>query len=190
MLGGTADGPQFSSTWKVTTGTFTSGNTLNKLRFYANDLPDSLASGTYYTYYDFCLVCKGTFTFPFVSGNVALNAPTRDVEIPIPGRIGGVTQRLGSPLATLTISGDMDTGTGWNDDDTVKGGRFLDTVHNTDEPWQWVTSDLANMKVTTSLPKLSQEADSKVQRRYELKLKEYRLSDAVNESYLERFGLV
>lgn len=199
ILGGSE--PQFSTTWKVVSGDITSDKTIDKIQLWADDWPNSIDSGTYYVYFEFVLLHKGTFTFPFVH-TLKIDPELNDVELGIPGRDGDITQDLGSKLTPIYINGEMDVR---NEDVTppqnpwkitprgtygAYGEIFYSILHEaSSDPWQWLTSELANFKVRLIKFPLSMERDSKVQRRYELLLKEYRLSDASHETYEERFGL-
>jgi len=184
LVGSTA--PEFSSTWKVFTGTLTDNKTITKIRFYADDYPDTVASGTYQVYYDFLLFCKGTFAIPY-STNVDVAYPNRYVDIPIPGRGNPITQYIGaSEPIMITLRGDMLTSTQetWGTASYPYGEYLLYIWHKaSSDPWQWFTSDQINCKVTPRAPILRQAGDTDrgAQRIYDYPLALYSLSN-IDES--------
>ena len=197
ILGGTT--PQFSDadTWKVTSGTLTSGKYVNLIAFYADDYPDTVSVGTYDVSYEFVLFHKGTFTFPNVAHGLEFSPPPKYGIIPIFGRVGDITQGGGSESATASVSCDLDIGD-WkrpqdstSKTDYVDGEVFYDIAHNSSsEPWQWLDTGKQQFKATLEEPKIRYDKDGKTSRRtLDLLFREYRLSCAGNESYVERFGL-
>jgi hypothetical protein len=143
-------------------------------------------------YYDFVLICKGQFTFPFISGQVSLDATPRNIDIPIPGKVGDNSQNLGSPGNPIHLSGEIDSASTWKDSSGIVAGVLYDIAHNSyREPWQWFTSDECNMKVKlASGPLISQLFNVSAVRTFDMILKEYRGQCGSNETYLERYGLV
>ena len=186
----------YSTTWTTVTGAITPAKTIDKIRFYADD---DGTNGTFYVYYDFLLLHKGIFTWPYCD-NVNFISPNRINKLGVPGRVGDITQYGGSESASVHVTGTMDTGTGWYDEvDTIKPGSYLyKVVHDMrTDPWQWFTSDVCNMKTSVDRFEIGQIKDSGVQRVYDLLLSEYRHGTAVvdgvlpeGERYYERFGLV
>jgi len=169
----------FSTSWTYATGTITSGKTIDKIRFYAQDSPNSVDSGTYEVWYDFILLCGGIFTFPYVneagrSGGIDLEIEPRYAHIPIPGRMGDITQYLGMPSPTIRLSGDMDTNTAWGTPDGESLYKIVQEAYN--DKFNWFTSDMINCKVTPGLFKISQRPGSKSQRLWSWVLRQYSLS--------------
>jgi len=164
---------------------------LKYIRFYAaEDLLDN-PNGTYYVEYEFVLLHKGTFTFPNVGHGLEFTPPPRYAVIPIFGRVGDVTQGGGSESATVTCSCDLDIGDWKRTNDYVDGEVFCDIAHNTSsEPWQWLDTGYEQFKATLENPVFRRSVSgNKAQHILDLLFREYRLSDASNESYVERFGL-
>jgi len=198
----------YSTTWKVASGTITADKTIDKVFFYAED---DGTNGTFYVYYDFILLHKGTFTFPNVGHGMEFTPPPRYAIVPIFGRVGDITQGGGSELATVTCSCDLDigrlsttaascTGSDWKrpqgvdveyKTDYVRGEALIDIAHNTyHEPWQWLDTGTEQFKATLETPVFRRTTSgNKTQHSLDLLFREYRLSDASNESYVERFGL-
>ena len=187
LLGETV--PQFSSTWKVVSGTLTPAKTLNRLDFWADDYPDAVAAGTFQVYYDFVLFCQDIFTFP--KCNVALYLPNpRIADIPIPGREGQILQNLGSEKARVHLWEEMtQETTGWG---TPKGQRFYQIAHEMgSDLWQWLTLSSHNCAFKVCLESAPQIDFVEGKLTFDLWFKEYKLADAaVMESYSERFGHV
>jgi len=184
--------PQFSTTWKVNTGTITAAKTITGVKFYADDYPnDASSNGDHSVYFDFLLLCKGKFTWPYVSDAIIFTPTPRVANIPIFGRLGDITQLGGSGLATARIMGTIDNRAGWKRAGDVIGGQvFYEIAHNKNsEPWQWLDTGDEQFKAVLKEPNLRRERDSKEQRVYDLLFQEYRLSSASNESYIERYGL-
>lgn len=189
-----ASTPQFSQKWTVTTATLTPGKTVKYILLYVDDYPNTVASGTFSTYYEYILFYTGTFTFPNVGHSMDVHLPPRYATIPIPGRIGDITQNLGSESAFVNISCDLDVGTwkrlianGFTQDDYVDGEVFYDISHNSyKEPFQWLKTGQEQFKATLETPILRRENG---RRMLNLLFREYRHFDASLESYIERFGL-
>lgn len=166
-----ASAPEFSTTWQVTSGTLTAGKTIDKIQFYADDNPNSVASGTYQVYYDFLLLHKDTFTFPNFT-DLTVDFPKKVARLAIPGREGDILQDLGMGSAEIVLSGDIMSGKSWGSPD---GEYFYYIVR--DDPWQWFSSDVINCKVVVERPRLAQVASSGHQRTWELRMLQYSLSD-------------
>lgn len=193
-----ASAPEFSTEWTVTVADITAGKTIDKIGIFADDNPDSVDSGTYSVYYDFILLCKENFVFPNVGYGLDVTLPPRYAIIPIPRRVGDITQNLGSELTTVRASCDLDIGDNWkrpqNDTpktDTVNGQVFYEIAHNTStEPWQWLDTGSEQFKVTMEPPVFRRTSTGNSTRHIlDLTFREYRKSCASNESYIERFGL-
>jgi len=196
----------FNTLLSKASGTITSGKTLDKIRFYAVSDAACTAKSVYY---DFLLIHKGTFTFPNVAHGLEFHPPPRYAVIPIPSRIGDITQNLGSESATVTASCDLDIGklsttsssitaSDWKrpqgqstKTDYIDGEVFLDIAHNSHtEPWQWLDTGTEQFKVTLETPAFRRTiTGNSATHILDLLSREYRLSDARNETYIERFGL-
>jgi len=181
----------YSTTWTTATGDITASKTLDHILFFA-ECDATTPNATYYVYYDFVLVHKGTFTFPYWHGvyyDIFCKAPSLEVF----GRDGDIEQRGGMKSPLITVEGMMDSsdlGVRWKDAPatsslTVRGllgNRFYEIMRGMEgdyrEPWNWFTSDLVNCKVVpTNHPlRLSQQKDLKEQRKYSLHFKQYTLS--------------
>ena len=190
--------PEFSTDWTVSSGTITSGKTIDKIRLYANDEPNTVTAGTYQVNYDFCLLHKDTFTFPNVAFGLDFTPPPRYATIPISSRVGDITQNLGSESATVRASCDLDIDNDTNDwkrpqgtltpkDDYVNGEVFMEIAHRSyTEPWQWLDTGKEQFKVTLENPVFRRMGKGHI---LDLLFREKRVSDASNELYYERFGL-
>ena len=197
-LVGTQAGGIFSTTWTVTSGTITPGKTIDKIRIYADDNPNSIASGIFDVYVDFIMLYKDTFTFPNTQYGSEFSPPPRYATIPIPSRVVDITQNLGSESATWTASCNLDISNATEDwkrpqgtlspkTDYVKGEVFLDIAHNSfKEAFQWLDTGKQQFKVTLETPRFPERSD---QHSLDLLFKEYSRSNKSNESYVERFGL-
>lgn len=178
--------PAFSTLWNIETGTLSSGSGLDvdKIRLYG--LSDDICSAES-VYYDFVLLHKSSFTLPNVAFGMEFKPPPKYAVIPIPARVGDITQNLGSESATVNASCDLLIGTWTRTNDYVPAEVFYDIAHNSStEPWQWLTTGTEQFKVTLEDPVIRRQGDSKI---LDLLFREYRLSDASNETYIERFGL-
>ena len=186
--------PQFSTSWKAASGSITSGKTITGVRLWMDDYPDTYnGSSTSTVYYDFLLLCKGTFTFPNVGHGMEFRPPSKYAVIPIFGRVGDITQGGGSESAVVTCSCNLDVGDDWKrpqgttpKTDYVKGQVFLENSHNSyKEPWQWLDTGEHQFKVTMETPVFRYVPTHSL----DLLFREYRLSCGSNETYYERFGL-
>lgn len=161
----------YSTVWKTFAGDITTGKTLDHIRLYAECDLDT-ANGTYYVYYDFVLVHRATFTFPFVApGGVTLNLPKKLAQIQIPGRDGNILQNLGMASPRIKLEGNMDTNVAWG---TLKGEYLYKILRGAigdyHDPWQWLTSDVGNFKVTLAPEglKISMVDEAGVLRKYSM----------------------
>jgi len=179
-----ASAPQFSTSWEFTTGTITPGKTIEKIRLWADDYPNTIAAGESSVLYDFVMLCRGTFTFPYAHVH-SLQISNRYADIIIPGRVGDIQQYLGMESPTIRLSGDMKHGIGTWGGSLITYGEFLyrlfHEAHN--DPCQWFDSDLIKCKVTPRDFNISQEKDSGAQRTWELLLKHYSLSSGVESEW-------
>lgn len=169
-----ADTPQFSADnrWQLTTGSFETGKTVHKVRIWADDDPDTIDSGTYKVYVDFILFYVDDFTFPYHSGPETLQIETKDIVIPIPGRVGGIRQSLGMKSPILVLQGNMDSNTGWGT--APLGARFYEIMfEGYREPWQWFTSDLITCKMAINRFTIKKDPASRKKRLWELELQKF-----------------
>ena len=173
--------PEFSTTWKVTTATITSGKTIDKIRVWIDDYPDSVASGTDYVYIDFIMICKGIFTFPQCD-EVSMDLTNVYADLTAPTRVGDITQYLAmnSPIIRLTGKIDVDT-SNWGS----PYGEYLYYIWREacSDPWQWFTSDLINCKVTPRTFHISQNSDSKALRVWSCELRKYDKSSGAETTW-------
>jgi len=166
--------------WATLAGTFTkSTSELDYLRFYAYG-EENTPNGTYYTYYDFALIHKDTFSFPYVD-DVELIFENRYADIEIPGRKGDITQYLGAPSPTIRLTGKIDIGssTSWGTPLLEYLYRIWQDAHN--DPWQWFSTGglsdsdrCINCKVTLRRMPFIEHKDAN--REWSLDLKMYSLS--------------
>lgn len=169
--------PQFDTDWHLSSGTLDSGKVIDKIRFVASDYPDSVDSGTSQVYFDFCLLHKDTFVFPFISELEELELTNNVAFAGSPSRVGNIPQYMGAESPIIRLSGIMDTNTDWDDADSVKAGdliRIWKEMHS--DEWQWLTSDLINCKVIPLTLKISKVGGSRVQRVWDLVCRKYDLS--------------
>jgi len=198
--------PEFDTNWHLTTGTLSATGqtkTIATVSIYADDYPDTIATGTFQVYYDFILFFKNIFIVPNVARGLEFTPPPRYATIPIPGRVGDVTQNLGSELATVRMSCDLDIsdaadgmGSNWkrpqnvvagSKTDYVNGEVFMEIAHRSyTEPWQWLDTGTEQFKVTLETPVFRRSGTPHI---LDLLFREHRLSCASNETYYERFGL-
>jgi hypothetical protein len=178
----------FSAGWKTTVITLTASDTIDKIRIYADDDPDTIAAGTFYVYYDFIMVC-GLFTFPNCAGGLHFTAPSRYGLTEIPPRIADVSQYLGAESATVDCSCNLDIGNWKRSTDSVNGDVFLDIAHNSyKEPFQWLDTGTERFKVTLDRPVFRREVNgSKTSHMLDLTFKEFRRCNGNLEYFRERF---
>lgn len=169
--------PQFSLGWTTISGTLTAGKTISSVDIYADDYPDSLSDSVEYTVeYDFILFYARILTFPFISDSVGLKISNVYADHQIPGRGGNISQYLGLDSPLLILRGKMDENTGWHGDTTLDGGGLYEVTREMfQNPWQWLTSDLINCKVTIRNFEIVQDATASAQKTWELTLKKYDL---------------
>lgn len=158
----------FSTTWKIASGTVTEGKTVDKVRFYA--VSDAACSGQSVSY-DFLLLHAGIFNFPFVSGREQLDLVNTYADLMPPGRQGFISQYVGMESPLIQLSGEMDTGSGWGTPD----GEYLYKIWKLacSDPWQWFDSDLIKCKVTPRRFTLSKDSSVKAQRDWSCELRKY-----------------
>jgi len=166
----------FSINWTTVSGEITPGKTISYVYIYADDVPDSIASGTYQVYYDFILLHKGTFTFPAITKGTELSLQNIYADLEIPGRVGSVTQFLGQSSPTIRLTGSMENWQNWGVSPKYGEPLFKALLEMHKDPWQWFTSDLINCKVTVRSFGPSKRAASRTQREWTLELKKYDLS--------------
>lgn len=190
--------PQFSSSWATATGTLTTGRTVDKVRFYADDYPDTIDSGTYTIWIDFLIFYEGTFSFPFFQDIYPLKLHNNYAKLKIPGRVGTLHQYMGMDNITLEIVGDMMSGETWGGSNMTYAEyltRFFMEAH--EDPWQWLTSDLINCKVIPIDFDIGQQKEGGQQRQWRLLLEEFSLgtfdsvhiSSSGTERLKYRFGV-
>ena len=182
--------PEFSTTWKVETGTLTAfgGEDIDCVRFYADDYPDAVAAGGTYVWFDMLLISENIFSFPKCNLKVFL-PERRNPTLPIWGREGGIEQSGGSEKARVHLWGEMTHESTWG---TPKGQRFYQWCHEQGgDLWQWFTWADQNLKFKTKIvgkPEILFEGGKLT---FDLWLEEYKLADACAvETYQERFGFI
>lgn len=170
LLPTSGDTPQFSTDarWQVTTGSFTTNKTIERLQIHADDEPDTIDSGSFDVEIDFLMIHIGTFTFPYHSGSEALRVEPLKVTISIPGRVGGVRQNLGLNSPILVLQGNMDTNTSWGSPPGEK--LFQIAFESYHEAFQWFTSDLINCKMAINRFEIKKDPSSRKKRVWELEL--------------------
>jgi hypothetical protein len=192
----------FSTIWKTTIIDLAAVKTLDKIRIYADDNPNTIAAGTFYVYFDFILVCQGIFTWPFVSDGINLDGWNNNQYLKILSKVGNQTQWISADDSTLQVAGDIDTtgvdaagvpvvGEGWHGRWTTHDAEaFYQILHyGFGDPWQWFTSDVASLKVTLDHLKIRQSKSNENLLSYILDMHEYRLGSGSAETHLERFGI-
>ena len=170
-----------SLTWVYGSTTLTTAKTLDHIRLHADH-----ATGT--VYYDFALVCAGTFTFPN-SETIDVEPATDLVRTAYPSRIGRVPQTMGADDTKLTLVCDLDIGDWTRTGDTIQGQVFFDISHNgsISEDWQWLTTGQGtNFKARLEKPHFIYGGNRHL---LNLTLYECRTGSADGETYKERFGI-
>jgi len=174
----------YSTTWKVASGTITADKTVDKVFFYAED--DGV-NGTFYVYYDFLLLHKGIFNFPYVD-DISLELENRYADIAIPGRVGDISQYLGSPSPVIKLSGKIDIGADstWGEPPLEYLYRVWQEAHS--DRWQWFSTGglgdsdrIINCKVT--LRKFPFIENKEATRAWSLELKHYSLSSGDEDTW-------
>lgn len=171
----------FNTSFQVASGDITTGKTMKRVLFYG--VSDAACTAEY-AYYDFLLLHKGTFTFPYVH-DIHPVFDNRYVDIAIPGRLGDITQYLGAPSPSIRLTGKLDIGDAgsptyaWGHPALEYLYRIWQEAHS--DPWQWfstggLTDDdrIINCKVT--LRKLDFTEHKEATRDWTLDLKHYSLS--------------
>ena len=184
---------QASTTWTTTIATLanSTGKNIDHVRIYANDVPNTIANGTYYVYVDFVLICNANYAIPRVTpGGIRRRSSVRWVDIPIPSRTTDISQNLGQGNTEIEITGEYDTNASWYSLSTTPGEIFYWLTHESDvNPWQWFTSNKYTGKVTIRDFDDGQLSDGTTLGPWRLLLKEYRLLSPASETVTERYGL-
>jgi len=166
-----------STSWTTVTETISASKTVDHIYLYADH-----AVGT--VYYDFALIYRGTFTFPYVSrggesGGVGFHGHNIYPKQQYASRQGNVTQWMGADSPIFELTGDMDDRTEW------KGGATLGTyvgeallrifVNAKTEAWQWFECSEPNFKGKVVMEDLDLEAvsGSGKKRLYNVVLRKY-----------------
>lgn len=161
----------------------TSGQTIDKVRLYANQ-------ATGWVKYDFVVIYEGDFTLPNIAHGMNIDFPPREDTLRQWNRDVDILASGGSESALINIGCDLDQGTWKRTGDTIDGEVFLNILHSrSDEPWQWLDTGDHQFKVTVH-PEFSWEKrGDTVGRRLDLILKEYSLGSKTDERYTERYGI-
>lgn len=185
-----ATNPEYSTTWKVSSGTITPSKTIEKIVFAADDYPNSIAAGTFQVYFDFFLLHKNVFTLPFVSGTEGIELLNNLVYLKSPSRVGNITQNLGADSPIIRLSGKMDDDTGWRG--SSGAGIHGEDLYNLwlgmkDDPFQWLTTDLlgalGGCKVTVPRLAIRKVPGSKSKRMWSVDFRHYSLSSGDADSW-------
>jgi len=170
-----------STTWQVGSATITPGKSIDHIRFHADH-----ATGQ--VYYDWVMLFKAFFYLPNVV-NVSFEPSSRNISLPVPGRVTSEPQNLGADSTTVVLTCDTDvepTAYSWlRSGDTDNADVFLDILHNqsTDGPWQYLV--FGNKELRVVIDHLTLDSLSGMLR---LELHEYSDSDKSGETIGERFG--
>jgi len=192
---GTDTVPVYStgSYFMETTYTIVAGlKTLDHIRLYAVAEDDT--DGTEAIYVDFLDFVVGTFTFPFISKSVKLSGINNYAYLPRLEGIGNNTQYLGGESCPITITGHIDTATGWHDaaaEGATDLGHLLRILQESNtQAWQWFTCDVPELKLKVTLDSwdLTSEGTEDSVLDFIINLHEYRRGSASPEIYWERFG--
>lgn len=153
---------------------------------------------------DFILVYKGMFQFPDLKGGFEQQFQNNYGRTKIALRKGNNTSYLGCSDSPFHIYGDIsyeDSATypagspSWRDGSMPRSyliyGQFIRELLDTADtnPWQWMTSNLADCKVTVDGGTLRQIKTDDDILWFEMYLYEFRQSSSSNETYVERWGL-
>lgn len=175
-----------TTVWKAGIGSITPGKTIIHIRFFVNN-----AVG--HVYVDFLLIYKNDFTLPNTEHGITFTPSGRFGMMEPVGMVGAHTQNLGSELAIAQLRVNLDIGTWLRAGDVINGEVFLDIEHNSKaEDFQWLTMGdlLVQFKATVLSPQFIEEArESTAEHTLHIDAREYRRSDASDETYAERFGL-
>ena len=170
LLGETT--PAFSTTWKVVSGSITADKTIDKIRIYANDEPNTISSGTYQVYFRWLLLYAGDFTIPYTSEPVTLDNKALEAIHRIPGRVGNRVQYLGMDSPVFTLSGSMGNNTEtWGN---PLGAVMYEILYERfKDPWQYFTSNLASFRVQVVDFKIIETSEEGAARKWELTLRKH-----------------
>jgi len=165
--------------WTTGVVDITSGKTIDHVRLYATQ-------STGEVYYDFVLIHEGEFTITGASSTLNL-PPPRYPNIAPPGKDGVTWQDLGSDPATVVITAEMELGTWHLGASGPDGEAFYMIWHNHD--WQWLTlpDHGVQFKVKPDSPSSIVAREGKLF--CNLTFREYRLGNANQETYDERWGI-
>jgi hypothetical protein len=190
--------PEFSTNWTVSSGIITPAKTIDKIKIYADDYPNTVAAGIAgHIYIDYILFYGNDFTFPNCETSRFEPNP-KYATIPIPGRVGDDTQNLGSNSAQWHCVCNLDLSNATDDwkrpqgtltpkDDYIAGQVFDEIAHRSyTEPWQWLDTGNRQFKVTMENPSFTYEGEKHT---LDLLFTEKRRRCGSNETYVERFGL-
>ena len=173
----------YSTAWKTSTGTLTTGKTLDKIVIIANDYPNTIDSGTYQVWFDFIIVCQGIFQFPFFE-SVEMNWENLYAFLSPIRRVGNITQYMGAESPTITVTGTMDSNTSWQDTNGKPGDFLYYVFHRaSDDLFQWFESDVINCKVVPVRFKIGQYHDIDDIRRYEAVFRFYTVADLNEDTF-------
>lgn len=168
-----------STTFKLFEGTFSVDENLQKLRIYI--------VGTHganrIVYYDFILIAQNEFAFP--NAVVHLFLPeARDAVLRPPGRAGNILQDLGSEMAQVHITADLDLGS-WG----TPVAAVVDQISHeqSTDLWQWLTLQLGR-KFKARFMQKPEITFIDGKKGLDLWLMEYKLAPTNAENYAERFG--
>jgi hypothetical protein len=181
----------FSTTWTTASGDITAGTTIDSIDIYADDNPDTVASGTYQVYYDFILLYKNNFSMPHIHRE-HLMLPETGVNIKIPGRTGNVFQHLGADSPRIVLESDMDNWETWGSSPAYGQYFYEFWMLSYTDLWQWYTSDLINCKVCNPRIEIFKDRGLRTQRGWRMTMDLYSLiggQESVWGTALEWLGL-
>jgi len=175
--------PQFSTAWKVTSGTITPGRVIETVRITANDYPNNCTNGTSSVSLDFILLCRNVYTLPYVTDVTELEITPRYADFGT-GRIGDMSQYGGEESPIIHLSGDIDQATTWHGDTTMDAEKMYRMCRDAyADPWQWFTSDLIHCKVTPRRFTIGQYGNKDAVKSWSLDLKKYSLGNEGNYAW-------
>ena len=168
-----------ATTWTVVEGTFSVNENLSALRIYivGTDAADRNV------YYDFILITQNEFEFP--NANVHFFEPeARDAVLRPPGRAGNILQDLGSEMAQVHITADLDQGI-WG----TPVAAVIDQISHeqSTDLWQWLTLQLGR-KFKARFMQKPEITIIDGKKSLDLWLTEYKLAPTDAENFAERFG--
>lgn len=153
---------------------------------------------------DFILVYKDVFQFPDLKGGIEQQFQNNYGRTKIALRKGNNTSYLGCSDSPFHIYGDISyedsltypaASPSWRDGSMSRSwliyGQFVRELVDTADtnPWQWMTSNLADCKVTVDGGTLRQIKTDDDILWFEMYLYEFRQSSSSSETYVERWGL-